>query len=353
MKKNLEIPIIQSKMKRILKKTLWFTVMATLCLVIVVFMLFFGVVSCGKQMSAIDDNGNEPNSENPVIEEPTNLNGTVWELYGYIYENQTKIKVPHPVDCKECYTLWFDSDYTFTALSIQRRFKLDLQKGRSQIPPTQELVCEWYDKDNKLYCDADIMRPVFAGLGCYSVIDDELRLSAFQPHGTDQISVVNLTKEQASNLNSYLLFKRIYREPPTTLKGTSWKLSGVVDCQTGDIMKLEPTDCDDCYSITFLGDSIFNYKSIKAVDTKNLSRLDLIHDPIQPWGFAGDEEPLYLYEDSHHTDVNGECVPCNDNYLFCYGIAYSKSYKLTHNELKLYFEYEEKYYYLLFKLFFK
>ena len=49
------------------------------------------------------------------------------------------------------------------------------------------------------------------------------------------------------------------------LKGTKWKLAGLVDTQTGELEELEPKSCDTCYSFTFdtdntaFGNSITNY----------------------------------------------------------------------------------------------
>ena len=36
-----------------------------------------------------------------------------------------------------------------------------------------------------------------------------------------------------------------------TLQGTKWKLIGIVDVQTGKLTELEPTDCDECYTLIF------------------------------------------------------------------------------------------------------
>ena len=40
-----------------------------------------------------------------------------------------------------------------------------------------------------------------------------------------------------------------------SLKGTKWKLAGIVDTETGDLKELEPKDCDECYTFTFDTDS--------------------------------------------------------------------------------------------------
>ena len=42
-----------------------------------------------------------------------------------------------------------------------------------------------------------------------------------------------------------------------TLKGTKWKLEGIVDTETGALQVFEPTDCEKCYTLTFDTDGTF------------------------------------------------------------------------------------------------
>jgi len=39
------------------------------------------------------------------------------------------------------------------------------------------------------------------------------------------------------------------------LKGTKWKLAGIMDTQTNVLTELEPKDCADCYTLTFISDT--------------------------------------------------------------------------------------------------
>ena len=39
------------------------------------------------------------------------------------------------------------------------------------------------------------------------------------------------------------------------LKGSKWKLTGIVDTQTDELRVLEPTDCEECYTLTFITNS--------------------------------------------------------------------------------------------------
>jgi hypothetical protein len=43
-----------------------------------------------------------------------------------------------------------------------------------------------------------------------------------------------------------------------TLGGTSWKTVGIMDAQTDSLMKLEPKDCWNCYTLTFDTDTTFS-----------------------------------------------------------------------------------------------
>ena len=42
----------------------------------------------------------------------------------------------------------------------------------------------------------------------------------------------------------------------TELEGTVWKFEGIVDTQTGEVKKLHPENCDDCYTFTFINDAV-------------------------------------------------------------------------------------------------
>jgi hypothetical protein len=42
-----------------------------------------------------------------------------------------------------------------------------------------------------------------------------------------------------------------------SLKGTKWKLAGIVDVETGDLKVLEPKDCEKCFTLAFDTDSTF------------------------------------------------------------------------------------------------
>jgi hypothetical protein len=42
------------------------------------------------------------------------------------------------------------------------------------------------------------------------------------------------------------------------LKGTTWKLVGFADVETGTLRKAVPEDCESCYTVRFLTDTVFS-----------------------------------------------------------------------------------------------
>ncbi|MDR0364729.1 MAG: hypothetical protein LBH92_06920 [Bacteroidales bacterium] len=45
------------------------------------------------------------------------------------------------------------------------------------------------------------------------------------------------------------------KENGTALQGAKWKLVGIVDIQTDTLKELDPKDCEECYTITFITDT--------------------------------------------------------------------------------------------------
>jgi len=267
--------------------------------------------------------------------------GIRWKLVKYVQPFSGFEKELNPKNCEDCYTMWFDTDETVTALSVRRRMKLDLRNLNNPDLDllNKMLTCERYDKDGEDYCDSDYFFKAFIATNSYSQTATEMTL--FQHERFDI----------AGKVLSYLIFKRIAGKPPTTLRGTRWKLEGMADSQTGDLKTFEPFECEKCYMLEFLGDSIFNSRSIWATQVLDLSNLNTPLDPTKPWGFEN-EKPLYE-EKWFGEPPAGDGTPYEDSYLYRCGIAYTKSYKISPEGLKLFFVYQEKKYYLLFKLVYK
>ena len=56
----------------------------------------------------------------------TSLEGTKWKLTGFVDATTGVLTTPIPKDCKNCFTLTFDTEYTALAYSITLSTKLDL-----------------------------------------------------------------------------------------------------------------------------------------------------------------------------------------------------------------------------------
>jgi hypothetical protein len=49
---------------------------------------------------------------------------------------------------------------------------------------------------------------------------------------------------------------------PIALKGTKWKLAGIMDTETCKLKELEPKDCERCYTLEFNTDSTAQGQSV-------------------------------------------------------------------------------------------
>jgi hypothetical protein len=116
---------------------------------------------------------------------------------------------------------------------------------------------------------------------------------------------------------------------PELLEG-KWKLAGIVDAETGILTELEPKDCAGCYTLTFGTDStVFLYATV------NEGRMAIsdINDGNIPncLGRTKVLEPL-------------------DGELYLYVHMFITSYIREGNELKFFYQTDEKKSYLLYKL---
>ena len=118
-----------------------------------------------------------------------------------------------------------------------------------------------------------------------------------------------------------------------SLKGTKWKLEGIVSVPTGELKALEPKDCKECYTIIFNSDYVGKAYSVNMTLDLDLSNLD----PFPPGGY------FLLYCEKYFKDGNDYC----DSQKFRDGIKWAQTYSATPKELKLYFL--NGYNYLLFK----
>jgi hypothetical protein len=130
-------------MKTILKKTQWFTVITTLCLVLVT---LYATNGCIKSE-------NIHKTDNNDIEK---LQGTKWKLIG-IFDTQTgDLQELEPKDCEGCYTILFDTDSTFSGQMVVNilfgKYGIDYKTDDllfSDVVAT-EMCCAW-NAEESLY----------------------------------------------------------------------------------------------------------------------------------------------------------------------------------------------------------
>ena len=107
------------------------------------------------------------------------LKGTKWKLVS-VEDKSTKeptVRELAPIDCEECYTLTFDTDYTATAHSINETLPLDLRQPLCDSCFLDYLLtCEKYPLDGEYYCDSDRFCRGIIAYGSYTVDNDGLRL---------------------------------------------------------------------------------------------------------------------------------------------------------------------------------
>ena len=112
-------------------------------------------------------------------------------------------------------------------------------------------------------------------------------------------------------------------EPFTELKGTKWRLVGIVCGTTGTLRELAPRHCAECYTLTFETDRIAHVRNITRTEM-----LDLCNLPIDSRSF-----PALLMCESY----NGRSY-CDAD-CFLRAVWSAKSYSVTCkdcNELRLF-----------------
>jgi hypothetical protein len=111
-----------------------------------------------------------------------------------------------------------------------------------------------------------------------------------------------------------------------SLKGTKWKLAGIVDVQTGKLTELEPKNCEQCYTLTFDTDSTALLQSVSNEGRAYINR-----------------NPPYLGTSTERGEVG-------DGNIFVNALYFITSYVRESNELKFFYQKDEKDFYLLYKL---
>jgi hypothetical protein len=126
-----------------------------------------------------------------------------------------------------------------------------------------------------------------------------------------------------SDNSAFLTTQQTTTDAIDNLAGTKWKLTGIVNILTDELTTLEPRDCEQCYTLTFITDSMAKGLSV-------VCKLGLDLSLLGSYNIEGISEPA-------------------DGDIFCDAL-YSqnvKSYTVTTTELRFINNVDN--YYLLFK----
>jgi len=296
--------------------------------VLLIFTAVLVIAGCNKALQMNEEDGSEPKvveeNDDCVVNEDgeISLKGTKWKLAGLVMDSGEIIE-PTPTECEECYTLWFDTDYTATVISIARRLKLDL--SISNDFEIGRLIIEKYDEIE--YDFSGLFTVEITRFQSYSATCDELKFYSggrcllFKPYEGD------------------IQLETMYR-------GTRWKLSGIVDEKTGDLKELEPVDCSECYTLLFAGEHYVSIRSINASHHYSLINFS-VFNPLLPSFFDRSQDKAEEW--TKHSWGGGDGNFYEDSIIFRWGIIYAESYELSSDELKIFFTYLGNNYYLTFK----
>jgi hypothetical protein len=276
------------------------------------------------------DQTTEPVVEEPVTEEPPTpesespvpeyLRGT-WKLAGFVDAETDALTELDETDSEACYTLSFATDYSLKSKAyalgwsmlneVQVSFLDSIQISSANIPFSQK----------PLISGTKIGEPptptryteALADLTSYICYNNEFKLF----YDSDK---------------SYLLYK--LASIPVQLKGTKWKLAGLMDVETGVLKELEPKACAECFTLTFDTDHTASGRSVVVGE-----RIDLLD--LRKY------MNVYISEASWSGDPSLRI----DGDLFRGIMASINAFTVTSDELKLYhINHNSKKEYLLFKL---
>jgi len=262
----------------------------------------------------------DENKEEDIIGPEDNTMGTIWKLAGIVDVHTGTLKTLRPEDCEVCYTLAFDTvEHTATAISINRRWKLDLL-DLDHTPPYMDgnLIncCELYKKNGYCYFEAQDFAVLFLDTKSYSITKDECRLFV----GEKATTYLSFIPHEGDN-------------PNTSHIDTRWKFEGVFNIKTDILVGcIEPDHCADCYTITFLSDEIIRIKSTDRWSwDQDITKLNQILEI--------DES---LNKGSHHSNEHQECFTINRVY-FTDMMSKALAIEFSNNEMKLFLPVMEGY----------
>ena len=135
-------------------------------------------------------------------------------------------------------------------------------------------------------------------------------------------TILNLTALLLIFAGSFSACKEKIDNGITNLEGSSWKLVGIVNTQTGALMELEPKGCDRCYTLTFEADNTYSVSS---------STNDLFGEYIADYSTYGFQ--ITLIDGTRVREIENGAL-----YVTPFRDKSIKSFSLQKDELRLYYE---------------
>ena len=170
--------------------------------------------------------------------EPSIFTRSKWKLAGIVDSISGDTLELEPKDCRDCYTLtsidgecmldrWISSIH-----ELYLRNPWEIQDFRYNQYCENPDICEKYYFDGVCYEDVATYRNKLCSADSYTVTDHELKIFS------------------ENSKSRYLLFKKVDKSTePEYLIGTSWKLLGTVDIETGNLKAYHPEEFDECFTL--------------------------------------------------------------------------------------------------------
>ena len=252
------------------------------------------------------------------------LAGTKWKLY-FVFDDRSFYTVYRNFelkDCEDCYSLYFDTDYTATLYSTIDTFHMDLsQPDLSQS--SQPLPERWREGDVSLY-EEDIKKGEIVNFLIRTITSTDFRLTLIPFEGwkgdlrflsEPGYWTIFIPYEDIPNIKPPV-------PRPVHLTGTKWKFVGNTP--------QEPKNCEDCYTLTFIADDTVKIQMISRIIKLDLWEHIILSDYYVLPTVCGQDIACYEY----YGD-DGITYDCGIHRFLC-DLYRIKSYTATDELLKVF-----------------
>jgi hypothetical protein len=138
-------------------------------------------------------------------------------------------------------------------------------------------------------------------------------------------TILKLTATMLIVAGAFACTEKEDQDTLTGLAGTKWKLEGLVNEQTSAMQVLEPTDCQQCYTLEFDTDTIGTGMTTTNQMYFNVNTL-----------------PPFITVMTEINEMN------DDGHFFVQILSYIRNFEHQNDTLKFFYQYQSTNYYLLF-----